>query len=182
MDSIVRVLGRESNQDALLKAKLRSGHFQEWQVVALDRLGHHLFGDGNRKVNWSDWNSRKEFLEYLPDLLVKKFAIACAEHVLPIWTQEFPDDHRPAQAIQAAKDFLDGKITESELREKETAAWAAAKAGLVRALPGLPDMPPGLLMLLPMLLMLPMLLGGLLGLPPGLPMPVLLNLNGKSKN
>jgi len=114
-------------------ARLRAGHFQEWQVDALDRLGHPQFGDGQLKLDWGDWHSRKAFLESLPALLVKQFASSCAEHVLPIWTKEYPDDHRPAQAIQAAKDYLDGKITVEELREKGDAAWAAWAAAWAAA-------------------------------------------------
>jgi len=31
------------------------------------------------------------------------FAADCAEHVLPIWLARFPDDHRPEEAIKAAR-------------------------------------------------------------------------------
>ena len=114
----------------MVKAKLRSGHFQEWQVTALDRLGHPSFGDGVRKVGWEKWQFLEnwKFLQSLPVPLLSLFAVSCAEHVITTWTKQFPDDQRPPEAIQAAKDFLDGKITEEELREKEEAAWSAASA------------------------------------------------------
>ena len=48
------------------------------------------------------------------------FAADCAEHVLPIFEKTFPDDKRPREAIQAARDFANGKIS--------VAAWAAARA------------------------------------------------------
>ena len=128
MDTTIRTLERSDTAEQLIRAKLRAGHFQKWQIDALDKLGHPVFGDGVRKFNWENWDSRKEFLASLPDFLVKQFAISCAEHVLPIWIKEFPDDQRPAQAIQAAKDYLDGKITLEELQEKEDAARAARAA------------------------------------------------------
>lgn len=34
------------------------------------------------------------------------FAIACAERVLPALYKQFPDDHAPARAVQAARDWL----------------------------------------------------------------------------
>lgn len=139
MDNKLRILARLENQDAFLKAKIRSGHFQEWQVTALDQLGHPLFGDGTRKFNWSDWDDRKNYLRSLPVILIKQFAIACAEHVLPICTKAFPDDHRPVEAIQAAKDYLAGKITLELLMEKGWAAWEARCAAMAQAAVGAAD-------------------------------------------
>ena len=139
MDSTIRSLARQSDQAMILKAKLRSGHFQEWQVVALDKLGHPLFGDGTRKVDWTNLPSRQALIESIPELLVKQFSISCAEHVLPIWIKTFPDDQRPAEAIQAAKDFLDGKITLVLLIEKERATWDARCAARTHAAVGAAD-------------------------------------------
>ena len=34
-----------------------------------------------------------------------------AESVLPIWTAHYPDDNRPALAIQAARDYASGLIS-----------------------------------------------------------------------
>jgi hypothetical protein len=47
---------------------------------------------------------------------------------LKYWTKEYPNDKRPAEAIQAAEDYLNGKITIAQLNEKEDAAWDAARA------------------------------------------------------
>ena len=52
------------------------------------------------------------------------FAADCAERVLPIYEKEYPDDDRPRKAIQAARDYANGKIT----KDKLAAAWDAARA------------------------------------------------------
>ena len=56
--------------------------------------------------------------------------LACdfAEHVLPIWYEYYPDDHRPKKAIEAARKYVAGKINESALKIAGEAAWAAANA------------------------------------------------------
>jgi len=66
-----------------------------------------------------------------------------AEHVLPIFEKEHPNDPRPRNAIQAARHFLDlddeiGKIElidlrESAMRAREDSATAAADAALAAA-------------------------------------------------
>ena len=52
----------------------------------------------------------------------KQFAIACAEHVLPIFEKEFPEDKRPREALEAAKA---GKLTKEILKAAHFAAEAA---------------------------------------------------------
>ena len=47
-----------------------------------------------------------------------------AERVLHLYEKEHPNDKRPRRAIQAVRDFADGKITEEEM----AASWAAARA------------------------------------------------------
>ena len=51
-----------------------------------------------------------------------------AESVLPIWTARYPDDNRPALAIQAARDYAQGLISREVLNAAKAAAGAAAKA------------------------------------------------------
>ena len=51
----------------------------------------------------------------------KQFAIACAEHVLPIFEEKYPEDKRPRLALEAAKA---GKLTKEILE----AAYAAVSA------------------------------------------------------
>ena len=56
--------------------------------------------------------------------VARLFAIDCAESALPIFEAKYPNDQRPRQAIQAAKDYMAGKITREALY---AAAYAAAE-------------------------------------------------------
>ena len=47
---------------------------------------------------------------------------------LPIWTARYPDDNRPALAIQAARDYASGLISREVLVAAWDAAWDAAEA------------------------------------------------------
>ena len=49
-----------------------------------------------------------------------------AEHVLPLFEANYPDDDRPRKAIEAARAFLRGQITIEQLDAARAAAWAAA--------------------------------------------------------
>ena len=53
------------------------------------------------------------------------FAADCAEHVLPIFEKELPNDDRPRKAIQATRNFANGKISKKELAAARDAAGAA---------------------------------------------------------
>ena len=55
----------------------------------------------------------------------KQFAIACAEHVLPIFEEKYPEDKRPREALEAAKA---GTISEEILKAADAAYYAAAAA------------------------------------------------------
>ena len=61
-----------------------------------------------------------------------KILLACdfTEHVLPIWYEYYPDNHRPRKAIEAAREYVAGKIKKStlEMARKATAASAASAA------------------------------------------------------
>ena len=61
---------------------------------------------------------------------VRLFAADCAESVLHIYEKKYPDDLRPREAIQAARDFAEGKITAAELT---SASWAADRASFSAA-------------------------------------------------
>ena len=60
------------------------------------------------------------------------FAADCAEKVLPIYEKEYPNEDAPRKAIQAARDYANGKITKEQLAvasdAARDAAWAAAWA------------------------------------------------------
>ena len=62
------------------------------------------------------------------DKEIRLFAADCAEMVLPIYEKKYPDDNRPRLAIQAARDYANGLITEKELSAASDAALAARAA------------------------------------------------------
>jgi len=49
-----------------------------------------------------------------------------AEHVLPLFEAEYPDDDRPRKAIDAARSYARGEITKEQLDAAGAAAGAAA--------------------------------------------------------
>ena len=57
------------------------------------------------------------------------FACDCAEHVLPIYEQDYPDDNCPRHAIEVARRYANGEATVQEL----TAARDAARDAACRA-------------------------------------------------
>ena len=61
--------------------------------------------------------SRKLIAAVNIDRELRHFAADCAEHVLWLYERDYPDDLRPRNAIQAGRDFADGRIG--------AAAWAA---------------------------------------------------------
>lgn len=63
---------------------------------------------------------------------VASFAAHCASAVLPIFERDAPDDARPREAIDAARDFAAGGRRTSALR---TTAWAAFRAAQVAPTP-----------------------------------------------
>jgi len=75
---------------------------------------------GIRKIN------KKKFTEQEHKLLAK-WAIACAERVLPYFEKVCPKDDRPKKAIEAGKAWVRGEITVGEARKAAIAAHAAAR-------------------------------------------------------
>ena len=53
------------------------------------------------------------------------FAADCAEHVLSVFEERYPEDDRPRLAIKAARDYVNGTITRDAA---DAAAYAAARA------------------------------------------------------
>ena len=62
------------------------------------------------------------------DLIARLFAAGCAEHVLPIYEQQYPDDKRVRLCIEASRRFAYGEISREEL-----AAYDAARASAYAA-------------------------------------------------
>jgi hypothetical protein len=59
--------------------------------------------------------------------LLRLFAADCAERVLPIFYKFLPNDQRPSLAIQAARDYANGKITGRPWAAPRDAAHDAAR-------------------------------------------------------
>jgi hypothetical protein len=57
---------------------------------------------------------------------VRLFAADIAERVLHIFEEKRPDDDRPRKAIQAARDFANGKIDEDACKAASEAAYSAS--------------------------------------------------------
>ena len=91
-------------------------HDMEKQVSLLEILD----SNGIKDAIWSlqCWEYR-DYCLLLADI---------AESVLHIWTTKYPDDNRPALAIQAIRDWHAGKITDQQLQAAYTAAAYTADA------------------------------------------------------
>ena len=65
--------------------------------------------------------------------IASQLAIEFAEQALPIFEARLPNDLRPRQAIQAARDYLDGTIVLAALRKaSDAASYAASYADAAR--------------------------------------------------
>ena len=67
------------------------------------------------------------------DKEVRLFAADCAEAVLHVFESERPDDDRPRKAIEAARAYANGEISEGELAAARDAAWDARDAAWAAA-------------------------------------------------
>jgi hypothetical protein len=56
---------------------------------------------------------------------LRLFACDCAESVLHIFEKDYPDDKRPRQAIQTARDFANGLVSKETLKKARSAAYSA---------------------------------------------------------
>ena len=59
--------------------------------------------------------------------LLATWAADCAEHVLPLFCNQYPRDNRPLRAIEAARAWSRGEITVGEARTAAVEAHAAAR-------------------------------------------------------
>jgi hypothetical protein len=62
------------------------------------------------------------------DTFARLLACNYAEHVLPIFETQYPDDDRPRKAIAVSRRYARGEATEAELTAAWNAAWAAEAA------------------------------------------------------
>ena len=64
---------------------------------------------------------------------LRLYAADCAERVVSLYEKDYPTDTRPRKAIQAARDFANGKITAEELNAAYDAAYDATAAAAAYA-------------------------------------------------
>lgn len=62
------------------------------------------------------------------DVVARLIAADCAEAVLPIYETRYPDDLRPRAAIEAARDYAEGRIDDATLNAARDATLNAARA------------------------------------------------------
>jgi len=56
------------------------------------------------------------------------WAAECAEHVLPFFEEEYPEDHRPRKAIETLREWIrTGEFSMSVIRHASLSAHAAAR-------------------------------------------------------
>lgn len=74
-----------------------------------------------------DFNDVVQVIRTLPDgeKVLRLFSADCAEVVLPVWEEKYPEDLRPRRAIEAARRYALGEASKKELNE---AYWAANSA------------------------------------------------------
>jgi hypothetical protein len=81
-----------------------------------------------KKNNQHLHNQMEELIKNIDHKTCITWAALCANHVLFYFTQAYPDDKRPEEAILAANQFVANEITVSEARDKAFAAHAAARS------------------------------------------------------
>jgi hypothetical protein len=59
--------------------------------------------------------------------LLATWAADCAEHVLPLFSEQHPQDDRPRRAIETARAWVRGQVTVGEARAASLEAHAAAR-------------------------------------------------------
>ncbi len=69
--------------------------------------------------------SEMRIVEEIPKIVLQRFAIWCAKDSLKYYEKKYPKDTRASDCIQAAEDYLDGKINVDELIKKQEAAYGA---------------------------------------------------------
>jgi len=67
------------------------------------------------------------------DKVARLMASDFAEDTLPLWHKYYPEDKRPAEAIQAARDFANGLITKEQLNIARAASDAASNTAYYAA-------------------------------------------------
>jgi hypothetical protein len=66
--------------------------------------------------------------EFIPENDLHEIACKFAESVLHIYEEQYPNDQRPLQAIEAKRKFIKGEISEKKVYAARAAAWDARDA------------------------------------------------------
>jgi hypothetical protein len=70
----------------------------------------------------------RELVNKTDHKILARWAIDCAEHVLPYFEEKYPNDPRPRIAIQTLREWIDtGKFSMSVIRKASLDAHAAAR-------------------------------------------------------
>lgn len=80
--------------------------------------------------NFTDTETKatiEEMLETIGHLQAVRWAADCAEHTLPLYEEKYPNDDRPRNAIDAARNWLKGDIGVRDARKSAFATHAAAR-------------------------------------------------------
>lgn len=105
----------------LVRLLMIKGEIEPWIIQTMaglkDKIGLTLFPNQPQL-------STKEFLENANPRLCVEFAVWCVQKVLPFWEKEYPDDKRPKEAVEAAKNWLNDPSSEA-ISEASTAAVLA---------------------------------------------------------
>ena len=94
-------------------------------VACLVELGGTVIEHNGDKYAAS---SRKLIAAVNIDSELRLFAADCAERVLYLFERERPNDERPRKAIQAARDFAEGKAADAAMAAMAAASAAASGA------------------------------------------------------
>jgi hypothetical protein len=112
---------RENNACSSGLATLIASLPKKHTATKLIPLGHILKSNGLKHGIWALRATTKDARK-----IAARMAIEFARQSLKNFEKLYPEDKRPRTALEAATDFLDGKITLEEIESAASAAWSAA--------------------------------------------------------
>lgn len=117
-----------------LLARLRSldacSEAVEW-LKASDHQTLQEAWDACERADWLLWLAAHMDVD---GVALVNAACDCAATALPVWEKSYPDDKRPHQAIERARQYVAGQCDLAALTEARDAAWAAWAAARAAAL------------------------------------------------
>ncbi len=75
-----------------------------------------------------DTDPKTELANRTDKKILAAWALFCAERVLPIFEEKYPDDPRPRNAVEAGRAWVRGEMRVGEARKAAFLAHAAARA------------------------------------------------------